>query len=72
MPPRYRSERTHGVIDTITLSDSKVKVDITPQYGGKVYALTDVPTGRSLIHSPSIHQVCACVCVCVCVVWCSV
>lgn len=28
---QYRSERTHGSIDTITIGDGKIKADITPQ-----------------------------------------
>eukprot|EP00040_Diaphanoeca_grandis_P032636 m.198292 g.198292 ORF g.198292 m.198292 type:complete len:850 (+) comp32689_c0_seq1:544-3093(+) len=53
---QFRTERTPTKIPTITLSDHKLKVDITPQFGGKVYAMTDVPTGRSLLHTPKIHQ----------------
>jgi hypothetical protein len=52
----YRSERIPTEIPTLTLADDKLKIDITPQYGGKVYSVTDLPSGRSLVHSPAIHQ----------------
>ena len=39
----------------MSLSLSVQYINLT-RYGGKVYSLTDVPTGRSLVHSPAIHQ----------------
>jgi len=53
---QYRSERTPTYMPTISISDSVLKVDVTPQFGGKVYAMRHLPTNASLLHSPDIRQ----------------
>ena len=56
MMNQYRTERVPEDMPTIVLQDAEIRVDITPQYGGKVYAITHVPTGRSMLHTPSTRQ----------------
>lgn len=41
---------------TLVLSDGTLRVDVVPQYGGKVYAMTHLPTNTSLLHSPVTRQ----------------
>ena len=53
---QYRAERAPTEMPTITLSDDELRIDVTPQFGGKVYAMTDVPTGKSMLHSPNVRQ----------------
>eukprot|EP01079_Euglenida_sp_SAG-EU17-18_P000752 gene752-2523_t len=53
---QYRSERVPTQLQAIRLEDTELAVDITPQFGGKVYGMTDLATGRPLLHSPAIHQ----------------
>eukprot|EP00038_Savillea_parva_P012091 m.202172 g.202172 ORF g.202172 m.202172 type:complete len:838 (-) comp21693_c0_seq1:299-2812(-) len=56
MMNQYRSERVPENMPTIVLEDAELRVDVTPQYGGKVYAMTHVPTETSLLHSPVTRQ----------------
>ena len=53
---QYRSERTATDMPTISISDDVLKVDVTPQFGGKVYAMRHLPTNTSMLHSPAIRQ----------------
>ena len=53
---QYRSERTLTDMPTISISDGVLKVDVTPQFGGKVYAMRHLPTNASLLHSPDVRQ----------------
>ena len=53
---QYRTERTPTDVPTIRLEDDRMAVDITPQFGGKVYSMTHVKSGRELLHAPSVHQ----------------
>ena len=56
MMNQYRSERTPTDMPTLTLADDQLRIDVTPQFGGKVYAMTHLPTNKSLLHSPTIRQ----------------
>lgn len=52
----YRSERIPTSVPTLDLVDGDLRARITPQWGGKVFALEHVPSGRDLLHSPAVHQ----------------
>ena len=43
-------------VPTIRLEDKQLRVDITPQWGGKVYSMKHMKSGREMLHSPSVHQ----------------
>jgi hypothetical protein len=56
MMNQFRMERVPEDMPTIVLEDAEIRVDVTPQYGGKVYAITHIPSGRSMLHTPSTRQ----------------
>lgn len=56
MQDRYSRSRTEMSIDTIILENDRLKAVFLPQYGGRLYSLTDKKANRNLLYTNPVFQ----------------